>query len=295
MKDQTFSRKCFLVFNYIFLTLTGLICLLPFINLLAISFSSSSAVASGQVTFWPVDFTVSSYQYVLKSSQFLRSLGISILRVVLGVGLNMLLMIMTAYPLSKNKSVLKGRSIYTWYFIITMLIGGGMIPMYLVIVKLGLINSIWSLVLPGAVPVYSMIILMNFFRGIPKELEEASFIDGAGPWRTLWSIVLPISKASLATVCLFSIVGHWNSWFDGLIYMNTPTKYPLQSYLQTLILNPEQMLKAAGGDYTKLLAMVNARTGRAAQLFLGALPIIMIYPFLQKYFTTGLTLGSVKG
>lgn len=295
MKNDTFARKCFLVFNYIFLILIGLICLLPFVNLLAVSFSSSSAVASGQVTFWPVDFTVSSYQYVLKSSQFLHSLGISILRVVLGVGLNMLLMVMTAYPLSKSKSALKGRGIYAWYFIITMLIGGGMIPTYLVIVKLGLINSIWSLILPGAVPVYSMIILMNFFRGIPKELEEASFIDGAGPWRTLWSIVLPISKASLATVCLFSIVGHWNSWFDGLIYMNTPSKYPLQSYLQTMILNPEQMLKAAGGDYTKLLAMVNARTGRAAQLFLGALPIVMIYPFLQKYFTTGLTLGSVKG
>ena len=188
-----------------------------------------------------------------------------------------------------------GKSIYAWYFVIPMLLGGGLIPTYLVIVKLRLIDTIWSLVLPGALPVYNMIILMNFFKSTPEELEEAAQIDGAGVWTILWKIVLPISKPGLATVALFCIVSHWNSWFDGLIYMNNPNHYPLQSYLQTLVINPEQMLKIAGGDYTKILAMVNARTGRAAQLFLGALPIIIVYPFLQKYFSSGLLLGSVKG
>lgn len=295
MKRKSKGQKIFLLFNYVFLSMAGLLCLLPFINLLAVSLSSSSAVASGSVSFWPKEFTLSSYQFVLHSSKFITAFVISIKRVVIGVLLNMLLMICTAYPLSKGKKQLYGKPIYTWYFVITMLIGGGLIPTYLVIVKLRLIDTIWSLILPGALPVYNMIILMNFFKSTPEELEEAAQIDGAGVWTILWKIVLPISKPGLATVALFCIVSHWNSWFDGLIYMNNPNHYPLQSYLQTLVINPEQMLRIAGGDYTKLLAMVNARTGRAAQLFLGALPILMVYPFLQKYFSGGLLMGSVKG
>ena len=295
MKYKNTGRKVFLIFNYVFLTTAGLICLLPFINLLAVSLSSSSAVAAGSVSFIPKEFTLSSYKFVLESARFMKAFWVSIKRVLLGVSINMLVMICTAYPLSKNKRQLMGKSIYTWYFVITMLIGGGLIPTYLVIVKLRLIDTIWSLVLPGALPVYNMIILMNFFKSTPEELEEAAQIDGAGVWTILWKIVLPISKPGLATVALFCIVSHWNSWFDGLIYMNNSNHYPLQSYLQTLVINPEQMLKIAGGDYTKILAMVNARTGRAAQLFVGALPIIIVYPFLQKYFSSGLLLGSVKG
>lgn len=295
MRKKSTGRKVFLLFNYLILCTAGLLCLLPFINLLAVSLSSSSAVAAGDVSFIPREFTLSSYRFVLQSSRFTRAFLISLKRVALGVGLNMLLMICTAYPLSKGKKQLRGKTAYTWYFVITMLIGGGLIPTYLVIVKLRLIDTIWSLVLPGALPVYNMIILMNFFKSTPEELEEAAQIDGAGVWTTLWKIVLPISKPGLATVALFCIVSHWNSWFDGLIYMNNPGHYPLQSYLQTLVINPEQMLRIAGGDYTKILAMVNARTGRAAQLFLGALPILMVYPFLQKYFSGGLLMGSVKG
>ena len=236
-----------------------------------------------------------SSKFVASSDKFLRAFVISIIRVILGVAVNMLMMVITAYPLSRDNKQLAGRNIYAWFFVITMLVGGGLIPTYLVIVKTGLINSIWALILPGALPVYNMVILLNFFRELPKELEEAARIDGASFWSVLWKIILPVSKPALATVGLFCIVSHWNSWFDGLIYMNTPRMYPLQSYLQTMIMNPEQMLQAAGSDYTKLLAMVNARTSRAAQLFLGALPILCVYPFLQKYFTTGLVMGSVKG
>lgn len=295
MKNNTMGRKTFVFFNYMFLIFTGFICLLPFVNLLAVSLSSSSAVAAGSVSFWPKEFTLSSYQFVLGSAKFIKSFMISVERVILGVGLNMVLMVCTAYPLSKNKKQLAGKPFYTWFFVITMLIGGGLIPTYLVMVNLRLIDTIWALVLPGALPVYNMIILMNFFKSTPEELEEAAQIDGAGTLTVLWKIILPVSKPGLATVALFCIVNHWNSWFDGLIYMNNPNHYPLQSYLQTLIINPEQMLKIAGGDYTKVLAMVNARTGRAAQLFLGALPILMVYPFLQKYFSSGLLMGSVKG
>ncbi len=295
MHYKSNSRNIFNTFNYAFLIFTSLLCILPFINLLAVSFSGSAAVSAGEVRFWPVDFTTKAYEFALSGGKFFRALMISVERVILGVALNLLLMVLTAYPLSKTKRQLAGRNIYMTFFVITMLINGGLIPTYLVIVKTGLINSIWALILPGALPVYNMIILMNFIRGLPEEMEEAARIDGAGYFHVLWKILLPVLKPALATVGLFSIVGHWNSWFDGIIYMNNTADYPLQSYLQTLLQNFDQIMQKSGTDYTKLLSMMNARTGRAAQLFLGALPIMMIYPFLQKYFTKGLVIGSVKG
>jgi putative aldouronate transport system permease protein len=292
---NTPGRRIFVIFNYIFLSLTALLSLLPFINLLSTSLSSSTAVAAGDVKFLPVDFSVKSYEFVLKSEAFTKALFISLERVALGVGLNMLLTILAAYPLSKEKSVFKYRGIYSWFFIITILFNGGLIPWYIVISKTGLINSIWALILPSALPVFNMIVLLNFFRGLPKELEEAAFIDGASHWMVLWKVFLPVSKPALATVALFCIVNHWNSWFDGLILMNRTEKYPLQSYLQTVIINPEQFLRSTGNNYKSLLAFVNVRTTRSAQLFVATLPILLVYPFLQKYFTTGLVLGSVKG
>jgi len=292
---KSVGRTIFNVINYTILISMSLICVLPFINMLAVSFSGSAAVTAGRVGFWPVDFTTKAYEFALANGKFFQALLVSLERVLLGVSVNIVLMILTAYPLSKTKERLAGRNIYMTFFVITMLINGGMIPTYLIIVKAKLIDSIWALILPGALPVYNMIILMNFIRGLPEELEEAARIDGAGPFRVLIQILLPVLKPALATVGLFCIVGHWNSWFDGIIYMNNPAKYPLQSYLQTLLQSFEQIMQKSGTDYTKLLSMMNARTGRAAQLFLGAIPIMMIYPFLQKYFTKGLVLGSVKG
>ena len=182
------------------------------------------------------------------------------------------------------------------YFVITMLVAGGMIPTYLVVTGLGLKDTIWALILPGALPVYNMVILMNFMRGIPEEIEEAAAIDGASPFQILTRVLLPILKPALATVGLFCIVTHWNDWFSGMIYMNNPDNYPLQTYLQSLLQNFEQLLRTQSSqDIQALLAQMDARTGRAAQLFLGAIPVMVIYPFLQKYFTKGLVLGSVKG
>lgn len=295
MKYKSRSRNIFMFFNVTVLTLLSLTCILPFLNLLAVSFSSSSAVASGKVTFFPVEFTTYSYEFALKGGKFFAALWVSVKRVILGVGINLLLMIITAYPLSKSREKLWGRNFYAVFFIITMLINGGLIPTYLMVVKMGLKNNIWSLILPGALPVYNMIILMNFMRGLPEEIEEAAMIDGAGVFRILVQIILPVLKPALATVGLFCIVNHWNDWFGGLIYMSKPVNYPLQTYLQTLLQSFEQMMQKAGTDYTKLLSMMNVRTGRAAQLFLAAIPIMMVYPFLQKYFTSGLVIGSVKG
>lgn len=269
-------------------------CVLPFVHLLAVSFSSSSAVAAGQVSFLPVEFTTASYQYVISGGRFLRAMSISIQRVVLGTLLNVVLMVLTVYPLSKEN--LPGRGFLSGFFVLTMLIGGGMIPTYLLVSGLGLKDTLWALILPGALPVYNMIILMNFIRGLPKEIEEAAWIDGASPFQTLTRVVFPLLGPSLATVGLFCMVGHWNDWFAGMIYMSDPINYPLQTYLQTLLVDFGKLLQSdTTGNIKDILSKMNARTGRAAQLFLGALPIMCVYPFLQRYFTKGLTLGSVKG
>ena len=296
MQYKTRANRIFHFVNIFILAVVSLLCVLPFINLLAISFSDSAAVAAGAVGFTPVDFTLSAYEYSLKGGKFIRALFISFERVFLGVGLNLILMVLTAYPLSKTRKKVAGRNIYMVYFVITMLVSGGMIPTYLVVTGLGLKDTIWALILPGALPVYNMVILMNFMRGIPEEIEEAAAIDGASPFQILTRVLLPILKPALATVGLFCIVTHWNDWFSGMIYMNNPDNYPLQTYLQSLLQNFEQLLRTQSSqDIQALLAQMDARTGRAAQLFLGAIPVMVIYPFLQKYFTKGLVLGSVKG
>ena len=281
---------------YLVLIIAALSCILPFLHILALSFSSSSAVSAGRVTFWPVDFTTFSYEFALKGGKFFRAMWVSIQRVALGACVNLVMCVITAYPLSREKGQFMGRNIYMLYFFITCLISGGLVPTYLVVAKLGLKDSLWALVLPGALPVGNMIILMNFIRGLPKEMEEAAMIDGAGKFQTLVRVMLPLLKPSLATITLFHVVGHWNDWFSGMIYMNDTKKYPLYTYMQTLLVSFEELMsKTDGLDYAKIVQLMNARTGRAAQLFLGMIPVLILYPFLQKYFTQGLTIGSVKG
>jgi len=177
--------------------------------------------------------------------------------------------------------------------VITMLFSGGMIPWYITISKLNLLGSIWALVLPPAVPVFNVLVLMNFFRELPPELEEAAIIDGAGQWQTMMRIFLPLSVPSLATLTVFVTVAHWNSWFDGLILMSRAEQYPLQSYLQTIVIQRSNTFLSLSD--IKRLKLVNERTSKSAQIFIGMLPILMVYPFFQKYFTKGLILGSVKG
>lgn len=292
------SRKVFLVINYIVLTFLGLICVLPFINLLAISFSNKTAVAANAVMFWPIGFNTAAYSFIMSSSQFLRALWISVQRTVLGVALNLILIVFTAYPLSKSKQEFPLRNVFSWFFVVTILFSGGLIPSYMVVKYTGILNTIWALILPGALNVFNMLVVMNYMRSLPHELEEAAYIDGAGHFQTLFRVILPVCTPTLATVTLFSFVGHWNSWYDGMIYMKTVDKYPLQTYLQTIVINPEAFFRNATNVSQELgnfINLANARTTNAAQLFLATIPILCIYPFLQKYFTTGLVMGSVKG
>jgi putative aldouronate transport system permease protein len=279
--------------NLVVLTLLGLLCLFPILHTLALSFSSATAAASGRVTIWPVDFTIQSYQFVLENTAFIRSFMVSLMRVLVGTPVNMILTIMVAYPLSRSRHEFRARGFFVWFFLITVLFSGGLIPWYMVIQQTGLIDSFWALILPGALPVFNVILLTNSFRSIPKELEEAAAMDGAGHWTILFRVLLPLSLPILATLTLFVAVYHWNSWFDGLLLMNSPEKYPLQSYLQTVVVNPDTRMLTERD--LALLRIISNRTTRAAQIFIAMVPILLIYPFLQRYFTTGIKLGSVKG
>ncbi|QTH41953.1 carbohydrate ABC transporter permease [Cohnella sp. LGH] len=292
MNYTSFGGRLFTAFNYVFLISLGLLCILPLVHVGALSFSSSTAAGAGIVKLWPIEFTWKSYEFVLRKKEFLHSMEISLQRVLLGVAVNMLLTVMLGYALSKESRVFTGRTWYAWFFVLTIFVNGGFIPWYLVIKEAGLLNSLGALILPGAVPVFNVVLLLNFFRSLPKELEESAFMDGAGHWKILWRIFLPLSLPAIATIGLFTIVGHWNAWFDGLILMNSPDKYPLQSYLQTVVINHDLAL-INSTDIT-MLAEVSDRTLKAAQTLLGALPILMVYPFLQKYFVKGMVLGSVK-
>ncbi|NLG98330.1 MAG: carbohydrate ABC transporter permease [Chloroflexi bacterium] len=279
--------------NLTVLALLALLCLFPILHILALSFSSATAASSGKVAILPVEFTAQSYQFVLENVAFAKSFLISLQRVLVGVPVNMLLTILVAYPLSRSQAEFRARGFFAWFFVITILFSGGLIPWYMVIRQTGLIDKFWALILPGALPVFNVILLANSFRTIPKELEEAAAMDGAGHWTILFRILLPMSLPVLATLTLFVAVSHWNQWFDGLILMNSPDKYPLQSYLQTVVVNPDPRMLTERD--LGLLKVISNRTTRAAQIFIAMIPILLIYPFLQRYFTTGIKLGSVKG
>ena len=268
------------------------LCLFPLIHVLAVSFSSSWAAQADLVVLWPIGFNTESYSYVLNKPEFLRSAIITLERVGIGVPLNMILTALIAYPLSKDRKNFRMRNVYTYFFVITILFNIGLIPWYMTIKALGLLDTIWALTLYGAVPVFNVLLLMNFFRQLPKEISESAFIDGAGHYTALFKIYLPLSAPALATLTLFVTVGHWNAWFDGLILMNSPKNFPLQSYLRNIIINISSVNLT-----TRNVGMQNItdRTVRGAQIFLATLPIICLYPFLQRYFINGIVLGSVKG
>jgi putative aldouronate transport system permease protein len=297
MLFESTGEKIFRICNNIFLIIVSITCLLPIINVLALSFSSSTAAFAGDVSLWPVGFTLASYKYVMKNQQFYVSFGISLLRVALAVPLSTFITILTAYPLSKEQREFPARTFFAWFLYITILFSGGMIPLFITVNMIHINNSIWALVLPGSLAVFNIVLTLNFIRTLPKETLEAAYVDGAGHWRTLWQIVVPMSIPVIATITLFSCVGNWNSWFDGLIYINSPEKFPLQTYLQTMVVkfdldNLSNMLNndAAVEEMMK----VSNRSYQAAQIFIVTLPILFVYPFLQRYFISGIVIGSVK-
>jgi ABC-type glycerol-3-phosphate transport system permease component len=273
------------------LVVIGLTALLPLVNTLAISLSNKAAVSGGLVNLLPVGFNLNSYEYIVQDEKFWRAFFVSIQRVVLGTFLNVALAVLTAFPLSRSTRDFPARNILMWLFVIGMVLNVGLVPWFLTVNLYNLIDTIWALVLPTAVPIWSVIILMNYFRNIPKELDEAARIDGANPMQILWYIYIPTSIPAIATITLFAVVMHWNSFFDGLILMNNPDNYPLQTYIQQLVIAERSVLH---GGQAQLLSRLSNNTLNAAKLFIAMVPILLVYPFLQRYFIRGIMLGAVK-
>lgn len=291
LRYKTLENRIFDFVVTVLLVLLGLLCLLPLLHVLALSFSSKNAAVAGRVGFWPVEFTLASYEYLLNDSRFFQAFWISVKRVILGGGLNLICTVLMAYPLSLEKDEFPSRDRYMWFTIFCMLFGASLVPWYFVIKGTGLLNSIWALVIPSAVPVYNVILLMNFFRNQPKAIKESAKIDGINQIQMMSLICVPLAKPAIATVTLFSIVGHWNNFFDGMLLINTPSKVPLQTYIQSLVINMSDTSKLST---EQLINMMSQRTFNSAKIVIATVPILVIYPFMQKYFVTGITLGSVK-
>ncbi len=290
-KRYSWGYLVFCVFNAIFLVLLAALCVLPLVHVLAISLSSKGPVEANLVGLWPERFTLDSYKYVFATDQFWSSLRISVERTVLGTLLTTVLTVLLAYPLSRPDGTFRFRWIYMTIVIIAMLFSGGLVPTYYVVVrmfKLG--NKIWALVLPCAVQIFSAIMMMNFFRMLPRTIEEAAYMDGADHFVSLTRIVLPCSMPIIITVVMFSLINHWNSWFDGMIYNTQPEFYPLQTFLQQFLKEPSKQ-----SSLEATFSEISDTSLAAANIFIIMLPILVFYPWMQKYFIKGITLGSVKG
>lgn len=291
LKYNTLENKIFGIVITTLLIILGLICLLPLLHVIALSLSSKTAAVAGKVSFFPVDLTLASFQYLLKDNRFFQAFFVSTERVILGGGINAACTILMAYPLSLETEEFPARERYMWFLIFCMLFGAGLVPWYFVIKETHLLNTIWALVIPTAVPIYNVILLMNFFRNQPKAIKESAKIDGVNAMQMMLKICVPLAKPAIATVTLFSIVGHWNSFFDGMILINSPSKVPLQTYIQSLAINMSDTSKLST---EQLINMMSQKTFNSAKIVIATLPILVIYPFMQKYFVTGITLGSVK-
>ncbi len=284
------GRRIFTAFNYIFCVGIGILCLIPVLHVLAISFSSKLEVMSDHVGLWPRGFTTENYGYVTRDSQFFRSYGVTFLRAILGWSISLFLTVLAAYPLSQRESSFPARKFIVVYFMIAMVFSGGMIPTYLVVSGVGLIDTIWALVLPGAVGIYHVILMMNFMKALPDSLQESAFIDGANHFTVLIRIILPLCLPSLATISLFIVMGHWNAWFDGAIYIRNPELKPLQTYLRSFIIHESVDIS----NIEDAEDLISSDAANGAKIFLAMLPILCVYPFLQKYFAKGIVRGSVK-
>ncbi|HNW86784.1 MAG TPA: carbohydrate ABC transporter permease [Candidatus Limiplasma sp.] len=273
---------------YVVMVFTLLVCLVPFIYMLALSLSDAKAIVNGRVSFWPVGFNLGSYEQIVNYPNFFRAYGNTIFYTVAGTAISLTLTTLFAYPLSK--SFLRGQKLFMKLVVFSMFFTGGLIPNYLLISNLGLTGSVWAMLIPFAINQFNLIILVNFFRALPGEIEEAALIDGLNYFGILVRIILPLSTAGLATVGLYTAVFFWNDWFNGLIYLNT-SQFPVMLFLRNIVNGTSMVGDAAGfGDKSTIAISI-----KSAVIITSTLPIIILYPFLQKYFVKGLTVGSVKG
>lgn len=289
---RTISGTVFDVANFMFLTLFSLAAILPFLFVISGSFATDAELTKRTVFLIPETFTLAAYTFIFSTPTILNSVGVSAYVTVLGTAVNLLLSVTMAYPLARRG--LMGRNLVLNLVIFSMLFGGGMIPTYLVVKELALLDTYWALILPGAISAFNLIIIKNFFQELPPGLEEAAKIDGCTELGLLWRIVLPLSKPVLATFTLFYAVGHWNDFFQALLYLNDPGKWPMQVLLRQIVL----LSQAAAGDMNAMdpnFVKPPDQSIKMAVIVVGTVPILLVYPFLQKHFAKGVLIGSIKG
>ena len=290
----TRGEKVFYAINYIIVTLVTLTMVLPLLNIIATSLSSERAIISDQVGLWPVEFTTYTYEQVLKVTPIVSAMKNTIYLTVVGTAISMFCTTCTAYALSKKR--LKGRSIFLGAITFTMIIGAGMIPNFILIKNLGLMNTYWAIWLPSAISTYNMIVLKTFFSGLPDSLEESALIDGANDLVIFARIALPLSLPALATITLFTAVGYWNTYMAMILYVSKSSMKVLQQVLHDLLdtvgnFNNQVMLDSADVEQQTMAT----ESVRSAAIVIATLPIMCVYPFLQKHFTKGVMIGAIKG
>jgi len=286
------GNRAFDVCNMGLMVLFVLVTLYPFYYILIVSVSDGLAVMRQEVILWPKGVNLASYRIIFQDPYLGQAFVNSVIYTVLGTAINMICTVAGAYPLSRKHFV--ARRFFTGIIVFTMFFSGGLIPLYLVVMRLGLLDTVWAIVLPGAISTYNLIVMRTFFQSIPDSLYEAAFLDGANDLRILLTVVLPLSMPILATMILFYAVGHWNSFFNAVIYLKEKSKYPAQVFLRNIVVSDQMSAQNAaigsGGDFLAVTTTV-----KYAVIMVVSIPIICIYPFLQRYFVKGIMIGSLKG
>lgn len=291
---QSRSERIAGVFIYIILSFIMLLVLYPLYFVLIASISAPETVMRGDVWIWPKELSFVGYERLLANSELMRGFLNTLLYTTTGTALNVMMTIAAAYPLSRAD--FNGRGIFTAIIVFTMFFSGGMIPNYLLVKELGMLDTIWAMIIPSAVSVWNIIIMRTFFQNsIPKEMQEAAFIDGASNMRVLWRIVLPLSGPILAVMVLFYAVGHWNSYFSALIYLSDRSNYPLQLFLREILVQGQMQEMVDISDDSLARSLMDAEAIKYAAVIVTNLPMLLLYPFLQKYFVKGVMIGAIKG
>ena len=284
------GEAAFDIFNVVFMIIISAIMVMPLLNVYAISISGAAPAARGEVAFWPIGFTVDAYKYLKNFSILLTGFQNSFFLLFVGTAINMLFTILTAYPLSRKN--LAGRKIFLAAILFTMMFGGGLIPTYLLLMNLKLINSIWSLILPGTISAWNLIIMKNFFESLPVELIEAARVDGMSEPGIVLKIIMPLSMSAIATISLFYGVTHWNAYFAAAIYISERSRWPLQLVLREIVVASQMAQAQTGMD---LALNIPVEPLKMAVIVITTTPILCIYPFIQKYFVKGVIMGAIKG
>ncbi|MEF3303975.1 carbohydrate ABC transporter permease [Paenibacillus sp. GYB003] len=294
METRSLGDKWFEAVVYALLAVVAVLVLYPLVFVLSASISDPAAVLAGEMWLWPKRLSLVGYEKVLENKDLLNSYWNTIVYTVVGTAINLAMTVMAAYPLSQKSFY--GRNLFMAIMVFTMFFSGGLVPSYMLVKQLGMLNSMWALVIPSAVSVWNIVIMRTFFQtSIPGEIQEAAAIDGCSDWKTLWRIVLPLSLPILAVMVLFYAVGHWNAYFNALIYLTDRAKYPLQLILREILVQGEMEHMVNVGDSSHAKTLMDQEAVKYAVVVVANLPILLLYPFLQKYFVKGIMVGSIKG